>query len=122
MKHKKINPNVDFYSASTYYSMGIDPSVFTVIFAMSRILGWTAHYIEQVQDNKIMRPKALYNGILNKQYISIEKRDLVVIWLFNRRCLFSLSLGYCCYAPSYGNLFSDVYTVRRFWIFTKNSL
>lgn len=62
MDKKNINPNVDFYSASTYYAMGIDPGMYTPIFAVSRVLGWTAHVIEQLSDNRIFRPKANYVG------------------------------------------------------------
>jgi len=73
-KTKKINANVDFYSASTYYAMGIKPEMFTVIFAVSRMLGWVAHYIEQIQDNRLMRPEALYVGPVGKHFIPISER------------------------------------------------
>jgi citrate synthase len=65
---KKINPNVDFYSASTYYSMGIDPDNYTMLFAVARMVGWIAHVYEQMKNNRIIRPKAKYIGDLNKQY------------------------------------------------------
>jgi len=60
---KKLNANVDFYSASTYHVLGIDVDLFTPIFAVSRISGWTAHVIEQLDDNRLIRPRADYVGI-----------------------------------------------------------
>lgn len=59
---KKLNPNVDFYSASTYYSLGISPDLFTPIFAVSRMSGWTAHVLEQYHNNRLIRPRAEYKG------------------------------------------------------------
>jgi citrate synthase len=59
---KKLNANVDFYSASTYHTLGIDVDLFTPIFAVSRISGWTAHVIEQLDDNRLIRPRADYIG------------------------------------------------------------
>ncbi|HZL55968.1 MAG TPA: citrate synthase [Bryobacteraceae bacterium] len=59
---KKLNPNVDFYSASTYYSLGIQPDLFTPIFAVSRMSGWTAHILEQYHNNRLIRPRAEYKG------------------------------------------------------------
>ena len=59
---KKLNPNVDFYSASTYYALGIDIDLFTPIFAVSRISGWTAHVLEQYANNRLIRPRAEYVG------------------------------------------------------------
>lgn len=59
---KKLNPNVDFYSASTYYSLGIQPDLFTPIFAVSRMSGWTAHVLEQYHNNRLIRPRAEYKG------------------------------------------------------------
>ena len=59
---KKLNANVDFYSASTYTTLGIDIDLFTPIFAVSRISGWTAHVIEQHDDNRLIRPRADYLG------------------------------------------------------------
>ena len=59
---KKLNANVDFYSASTYHVLGIDVDLFTPIFAVSRISGWTAHVIEQLDDNRLIRPRADYVG------------------------------------------------------------
>jgi citrate synthase len=59
---KKLNPNVDFYSASTYYSLGIPVDLFTPIFAVSRMSGWTAHVLEQYHNNRLIRPRAEYKG------------------------------------------------------------
>jgi citrate synthase len=61
-KEKKLNANVDFYSASTYTTLGIDIDLFTPIFAVSRIAGWAAHVIEQLDDNRLIRPRAEYIG------------------------------------------------------------
>jgi citrate synthase len=59
---KKLNPNVDFYSASTYYALGIPIDLYTPIFAVSRISGWTAHVLEQYANNRLIRPRADYTG------------------------------------------------------------
>ena len=61
-EEKKLNANVDFYSASTYTTLGIDVDLFTPIFAISRIAGWAAHVIEQPDDNRLIRPRAEYIG------------------------------------------------------------
>jgi citrate synthase len=61
-QEKKLNANVDFYSASTYTLLGIDIDLFTPIFAVSRISGWAAHVIEQHDDNRLIRPRAEYVG------------------------------------------------------------
>lgn len=66
MEKKGINPNVDFYSASTYYTMGFEPDMYTPIFAVARMVGWTAHVMEQLKDNRIMRPRANYVGPIGK--------------------------------------------------------
>jgi citrate synthase len=72
---KKLNANVDFYSASTYHTLGIDVDLFTPVFAVSRISGWTAHVIEQLDDNRLIRPRADYIGPnYPNQYVSIDKR------------------------------------------------
>jgi citrate synthase len=72
---KKLNANVDFYSASTYHVLGIDVDLFTPIFAVSRISGWSAHVIEQLDDNRLIRPRADYVGPAYPQHwIPIEKR------------------------------------------------
>jgi citrate synthase len=72
---KKLNPNVDFYSASTYHVLGIDEDLFTPVFAVSRISGWAAHVIEQLDDNRLIRPRADYRGPdYPSHYVAIEKR------------------------------------------------
>jgi citrate synthase len=74
MREKGLYPNVDFFSASTYYMMGIPLDLYTPIFAVSRITGWTAHVLEQYLDNKLIRPRAEYVGPRNVAYVPIEKR------------------------------------------------
>jgi citrate synthase len=72
---KKLNANVDFYSASTYTTLGIDLDQFTPIFAVSRIAGWAAHVIEQLDDNRLIRPRAEYVGVeYPAKYIPLENR------------------------------------------------
>jgi len=72
---KKLNANVDFYSASTYHVLGIDIDLFTPIFAVSRISGWTAHIIEQLDNNRLIRPRADYLGPAYPQHwVPIENR------------------------------------------------
>lgn len=72
---KKLNPNVDFYSASTYYSLGIPIDLFTPIFAVSRMSGWTAHVLEQYRNNRLIRPRAEYTGNdVGMPWIPIESR------------------------------------------------
>ena len=73
---KKLNANVDFYSASTYTTLGIDIDLFTPIFAISRISGWAAHVIEQHDDNRLIRPRADYLGpAYPSPYISVADRS-----------------------------------------------
>ncbi len=71
---KKIFPNVDFYSGIVYSTLGIDPEIFTPIFAVSRVAGWTARVLEYLQHNRIFRPRAIYSGEFNKKYAPIESR------------------------------------------------
>ncbi len=75
MKEKGLNPNVDFYSASTYYVLGIPVDLYTPIFAISRIAGWCAHIMEQLADNKLIRPRAQYMGEMGLKYVPIDERD-----------------------------------------------
>jgi citrate synthase len=72
---KGLNANVDFYSASCYYSLGIPIDLFTPIFAVSRTAGWTAHILEQYRNNRLIRPRADYTGLPDGQpWIPIEQR------------------------------------------------
>ena len=72
---KKLNANVDFYSASTYHVLGINVDLFTPIFAVSRISGWSAHVIEQLDDNRLIRPRADYIGPAYPQHwVPMDKR------------------------------------------------
>jgi citrate synthase len=72
---KKLYPNVDFYSASTYHALGIDIELFTPIFAVSRVSGWTAHVLEQYANNRLIRPRADYIGPKYPQrYVPVEAR------------------------------------------------
>ena len=74
-KGKKIRANVDFYSASTYHMLGIPIDLFTPIFAISRISGWTAHVMEQYNNNRLIRPRADYTGALpSVEYVALENR------------------------------------------------
>jgi citrate synthase len=74
-QEKKLNANVDFYSASTYTTLGIDIDLFTPIFAVSRISGWAAHVIEQHDDNRLIRPRAEYVGpAYPEPYVPIAER------------------------------------------------
>ncbi len=71
---KKIFPNVDFYSGLIYRAMGIETAMFTPIFAVSRVAGWTARALEYLHDNRIFRPRAVYVGPISVPYTPVEKR------------------------------------------------
>jgi citrate synthase len=73
-REKQLNANVDFYSASTYYALGIPTDLFTPIFACSRISGWTAHVLEQYANNRLIRPRAEYVGPRDLQYVPVDER------------------------------------------------
>ena len=74
-KEKNLNANVDFYSATVYYSLGIPTDLFTPIFAIARTSGWTAHIIEQLKDNKIFRPSSEYVGYpVGKKVVPLDQR------------------------------------------------
>ncbi len=73
-KEKGLKPNVDFYSASCYTMLGIPRDLFTPIFAISRVSGWTAHILEQYSDNRLIRPRAEYVGPVNQHYVPIAER------------------------------------------------
>ncbi len=71
---KGLYANVDFYSASTYHSIGIPTDLFTPVFAVSRMSGWTAHILEQYGNNRLIRPRAEYTGPTNVPYVAIDER------------------------------------------------
>jgi citrate synthase len=72
---KKLNPNVDFYSASMYYALGIPVSLYTPIFAVSRTSGWTAHILEQLSNNRLIRPRADYTGpAVPQPWVPLDQR------------------------------------------------
>ncbi|WP_141525461.1 citrate synthase [Bacillus cereus] len=73
-KEKGLPPNVDFYSASVYHCLGIDHDLFTPIFAISRMSGWLAHILEQYENNRLIRPRADYNGPTHQVYVPIAQR------------------------------------------------
>lgn len=72
---KGVYPNVDFYSGIVYEKLGIDPDLFTPVFAMGRVVGWLAHWLEQLKDNELVRPTQIYEGAHDQSYIPIEKRN-----------------------------------------------
>ena len=74
IKEKNIYPNLDFPAGPAYYMMGFDIEMFTPIFVMSRITGWTAHIMEQAADNRIIRPLSAYVGSAQREVLSIEER------------------------------------------------
>jgi citrate synthase len=71
---KGVYPNVDFYSGIVYQKMGLEPDFFTPVFAMARVAGWLAHWVEQLHDNHIFRPTEIYEGVLNRPYTPIDQR------------------------------------------------
>lgn len=73
-EQKGLNPNVDFYSASMYYALGLPTHLFTPIFACSRVSGWTAHVLEQYRNNRLIRPRAEYTGPTNRKYVALNER------------------------------------------------
>ncbi len=74
MGSKKLYPNVDLYSGSVYAQMGIPTDIFTPVFAMSRVSGWTAHVLEQYQNNRLIRPRAEYTGPTRRQFVPLAQR------------------------------------------------
>ena len=74
IKEKNIYPNLDFPAGPAYYMMGFDIDMFTPLFVMSRITGWTAHIMEQTADNRIIRPLSDYIGSAQRKVLSIEER------------------------------------------------
>ena len=73
-ERKKIPPNLDYYAAPIFYLLGIEVPLYTPIFAASRVFGWMAHYNEQLEDNKLIRPDSTYVGPLGREYVPIEER------------------------------------------------
>ncbi len=71
---KGIFPNVDFYSGIVYEKLGLDVELFTPIFAMARVAGWLAHWVEQLRENKLFRPTQIYEGEHNRPYVPIDQR------------------------------------------------
>lgn len=74
-EEKGLDPNVDFFSASTYHQLGLDPDLFTPIFALSRTTGWSAHLLEQWKDNRLIRPRAEYVGERGNTFVLIGERS-----------------------------------------------
>jgi len=74
LKEKNLNANVDFYSATVYYSLGIPTDLFTPVFAIARTAGWTAHVIEQLADNRLIRPQSIYTGPVGLKVTPIDQR------------------------------------------------
>jgi citrate synthase len=73
-EERGLAPNVDFYSASMYYQMGIPTDLYTPIFAISRVGGWIAHMLEQYEDNRLIRPRAQYTGDRGREFVPIDER------------------------------------------------
>ena len=73
-REKQVKPNVDFFSASVYRMLGFPADMYTPIFAVSRVSGWTAHLIEQYDDNRIMRPRLAYEGPKGKTFTPLDER------------------------------------------------
>ncbi|MCP4714122.1 MAG: citrate/2-methylcitrate synthase, partial [Deltaproteobacteria bacterium] len=73
-RQKKVFPNVDFYSGIVYRCMGIDPEMYTPLFAVSRVAGWTARVHEYLQHNRIFRPRAMYVGQCDQRFVPVEQR------------------------------------------------
>jgi citrate synthase len=74
LKQKGLHANVDFYSATVYYSLGIPTDLFTPIFAIARTTGWTAHVLEQLADNRLIRPQSVYSGQVGLKVVPIAQR------------------------------------------------
>jgi len=74
LEKKNLHANVDFYSATVYYSLGIPIDLFTPLFAISRTAGWTAHVLEQLADNRLIRPQSLYTGPVGLKVVPVAQR------------------------------------------------
>lgn len=75
LRAKGVHANVDFYSGVLYKAMGLDTDFFPTIFAMARVTGWLAHWLEQVQDNRLFRPDQIYEGAHGRAYVPIDRRE-----------------------------------------------
>ena len=73
-REKHLYPNVDFPCGPTYYLLGLPIELYTPIFVMARATGWSAHVIEQLEHNRIIRPSSRYNGVDRREYVPIEQR------------------------------------------------
>lgn len=73
-ERKDLYPNVDFYCGSVYYALGLPTDLYTPLFAMGRVGGWTAHVMEQFSDNRLIRPRAEYVGETDRQWVSLDDR------------------------------------------------
>ena len=71
---KGVHANVEFYSGVLYKTLGLDEDFFTCIFAMARVSGWLAHWLEQIKDNKLFRPDQIYEGQHGRVYVPIHRR------------------------------------------------
>src|SRR5579875_1627504 len=74
LAEKRLHPNVDFYAASVYHYLGIPTDLFTPVFSVSRMAGWTAHIIEQHADNRLIRPDSEYIGKRGQIWVPLEQR------------------------------------------------
>ena len=74
-KTKQLPANCDFYASPVLYTLGLPVELYTAIFASSRVVGWCAHYLEQVENNKLMRPIAEYVGPIDLTYVPIDQRS-----------------------------------------------
>jgi citrate synthase len=74
-QEKGLYPNVDLYTGSIYTLLGLPPDLFTSVFALSRVAGWTAHVLEEYRDLRLIRPKALYVGPLDVAYVPVDERE-----------------------------------------------
>ncbi|MBM3876849.1 MAG: citrate synthase [Verrucomicrobia bacterium] len=74
LQRKNLHANVDFYSATVYYSLGVPTDLFTPIFAISRTSGWTAHVLEQLADNRLIRPQSVYTGPVGLKVVPKDQR------------------------------------------------
>lgn len=74
LSRKGLHANVDFYSATVYYSLDIPTDLFTPIFAIARTAGWTAHIVEQLADNRLIRPQSIYSGPVDLKVVPVDKR------------------------------------------------